>query len=268
MRSTLFPYQRRTLARMLQQEISPKTAPDPTYVPIRSITDSSATFYLCPTTLEVRSKPEHYAQTRGGILCEEMGSGKTIITLSLILCTRDELPSTEEHFFHSPPVLTRVSLRYFPYAPYTTERDAAGLSQSHEESPVQLPSLVELAIHRARTAGLPFQQWKDRLEARNLYTPLISCTPFYHRRLPEVVPRGQRSDVPNTPLLCRIYLSCATLLVVPAMLFQQVCLPPSQVISSTEASLSGNQRSQSIPRMKRYGFFFLDQNRSFLQHQN
>ena len=56
---------------MIQRELDPGTVPDPLYLPVAGIDGKE--FYLDPTTMEILRECPSLSQTRGGILCEEMG---------------------------------------------------------------------------------------------------------------------------------------------------------------------------------------------------
>jgi hypothetical protein len=71
MRSTLFPYQRRSVAAMIQKETQPIDIPDPLFVSIVGIDGSE--FHLQPATMEILQERPMVQQNRGGILCEELG---------------------------------------------------------------------------------------------------------------------------------------------------------------------------------------------------
>jgi hypothetical protein len=82
-RTNLFTYQKETIASMIQQELHPGSDTDPLYLPLQSILDQS-TFYFNPITLDVSQRPPLTAQCHGGILCEDMGTGKTCMLLGRI----------------------------------------------------------------------------------------------------------------------------------------------------------------------------------------
>jgi hypothetical protein len=94
---------------MLLKEIPSQSAPDPAYIQVRGVGPGGGIFYLQPATLEVLRNFPRTSTVRGGILCEELGktrpsfllssrvliqlgTGKTVMTLSLILSTVDQLP--------------------------------------------------------------------------------------------------------------------------------------------------------------------------------
>ena len=75
MKSTLYPYQKETVATMLAWELEPSSVADPLYMPVTGIDGS--VFYLQPETFELLQESPKVVQTRGGILCEELGSYMT-----------------------------------------------------------------------------------------------------------------------------------------------------------------------------------------------
>ena len=81
---------------MLKQELDPGVTPDLLYIPIHGVEGSDVVFYLQCSTMEVLRECPMRSQVKGGILCEEMGMGKTCIILGLIMATKYQLLSPEE----------------------------------------------------------------------------------------------------------------------------------------------------------------------------
>ena len=71
MRSELYPYQRHSVAAMIQKETQPLDIPDPLFIAILGIDGSE--FYLQPATMEILQERPMVQQNRGGVLCEELG---------------------------------------------------------------------------------------------------------------------------------------------------------------------------------------------------
>jgi hypothetical protein len=90
LKTPLYPYQRRSAALMLQRESVSTLMLDPR-LELRTAPDNSSFFYGARELLFHRH-PRYYEASRGGILAESMGLGKTLICLSLILATRHHLP--------------------------------------------------------------------------------------------------------------------------------------------------------------------------------
>lgn len=83
--STLYPYQRRSVAAMLHKELSSQSILDPAYIQVRGVGPGGEIFYLQPATLELLRHCPRTSAVRGGVLCEELG--KTCLPFSLFFCT-------------------------------------------------------------------------------------------------------------------------------------------------------------------------------------
>ena len=71
-RSTLYRYQRRSVAAMLQRELDNRDVPDPLFIPLTTV--DKRMFFLQPGTMEVLQERPMTVPCRGGILCEELGT--------------------------------------------------------------------------------------------------------------------------------------------------------------------------------------------------
>jgi hypothetical protein len=88
--TTLYPYQRRSAALMLQRESQTTQVVDPRLTRVADQLGSQ--WYYDAVSGTILREPVHYDEPRGGILAEEMGAGKTLICLALILASR-HIPS-------------------------------------------------------------------------------------------------------------------------------------------------------------------------------
>ncbi|KAI9138700.1 SNF2 family N-terminal domain-containing protein [Paraphysoderma sedebokerense] len=104
MKSTLYEYQRNTVWKMIYRELKPRKRSDPACILLQDlngrdfwIEKSSMTFF--------RNLHATYDDVRGGILCENMGNGKTCICLAVILwtkCQRAKCPDLRQPNFDIP----------------------------------------------------------------------------------------------------------------------------------------------------------------------
>lgn len=229
---------------MVQRELRPGSIPDPLYVSLRGI--DGTTFYLQPATMEIlRDRPRVF-QRRGGILCEELGTwpdvmakdytyrgcnegtGKTVMTLALIMSTMDQLPAPEESILDPRPVMTPLSFRHFPSPTYVEARNRfsqrLNKRTSSESDAPRIPSLVEYALDlcRLNPGETKVHQNDEVLRDRHLWAAFKRDTPFYHHYedVPLTVNRTSRKarggKGPKT-----MYLTSGTLVVVPANLMNQ-----------------------------------------------
>ncbi|KAK6439462.1 hypothetical protein LTR95_004332 [Oleoguttula sp. CCFEE 5521] len=105
-RTSLYPYQRRSAAAMLQTESVSKLELDPRLE--RRTAPDGTFFYYSPREMLFLGKPRYYEACRGGILAESMGLGKTLICLALIAATKHHLPHMPSRSTQ-PPVRRSVA---------------------------------------------------------------------------------------------------------------------------------------------------------------
>jgi hypothetical protein len=101
LKTTLYPYQCRSAALMLQREIEPGRVIDPRLYPV--LDQAGQPWYYDDVSGLVLKEPRFYDGVRGGILAEEMGTGKTLICLALILSTKSEPSIPPDPFIAETP---------------------------------------------------------------------------------------------------------------------------------------------------------------------
>ncbi|KIX97202.1 uncharacterized protein Z520_07316 [Fonsecaea multimorphosa CBS 102226] len=94
LQTSLYPYQMRSVAAMLQREVNPSKSLDPRKQSFRDLNGTK--FYLDVNGSVLLRHPHLYSECRGGILAETMGYGKTLICIALILATRGHYPGIPE----------------------------------------------------------------------------------------------------------------------------------------------------------------------------
>ncbi|KAI0784409.1 SNF2 family N-terminal domain-containing protein [Abortiporus biennis] len=227
MRSTLHPYQRRSVAAMMEKELHSRPIPDPLYLSIRGI--DGRIFYMQPATLEVLSEQPMVSQSNGGILCEELGTGKTVMILALVLATLGQISAPEESVLDVRPILTPLALRTFPYPPFSTTRQhlAQGdkrWSKRDRAVASSVPSLRQLLIHQLRTQTEHYtpQKVHEALEDSGLWPAYRNNTPFYLHHISDPMPSARSRRRKADDIRPRVvFLTSATLVVVPPNLLAQ-----------------------------------------------
>ncbi|PPQ86914.1 hypothetical protein CVT25_009800 [Psilocybe cyanescens] len=229
MRSKLYRYQRRSVAAMLHNELDTSTIPDPLYIPLKTVNDK--TFFLQPGTMEILNERQETAPSRGGILCEELGTGKTVMILSLIVATRNQISAAEPTIVDVRTIMTPLAFRHFPSGTYASTRK---LVLPTPPEPISVPSLVELMLHKARITPncvIPpditskrsnrVVEKADEVDILPLGDMLRANVPFYFQHLvePSNRERVQRRNRDTRPRI--MYLTSATLIIVPANLLSQ-----------------------------------------------
>ena len=256
LRCTLFSYQKKSLAKILQRELWPQTYCDPYFIQCMSpcmIDGHVQTYAMDPERLEFF--PIHaaslYPDVRGGILCDEMGVGKTIICLALVLSTIDQMSQPEQESMVSS-VTSNMAME-FPEDEYHG-KDPAGyifsrvvtapfgapspgerlgrrpkthvpppqvLSKNDAATTTPVPgsvSLAKIAVHRLRTTHACRPDLLDELPAQLQHLLGKASAPFILLWPPPPV-RMSRVSHERTPV--RVYLTHATLVVVPPTLVMQ-----------------------------------------------
>lgn len=192
LKTTMLAYQRRSAAMMLQKEAQPSQLVDPR---LRKVVDQlGATWYCDITNGTCLRTPRTYEAARGGICAETMGLGKTLICLALILATRElssEIPV--EYSLGTIPVRRRVG------------------------------SLLDMSAATIGRTGTPWKEFVHELEEDG--SDYSRCKDAIkrgagHYYIPAPIPvRVSRNPIYVPPR--KIYLSTATLVVVPANLVRQ-----------------------------------------------
>jgi hypothetical protein len=196
LKSELYPYQRRSAALMLQKEVRPEQVLDPRLLQIQD--QEGGSWYFDPVTSTMLKDPRYYDGVCGGILAEEMGSGKTIICLALILATKDLPTQPPEHF-------------------------RAG------DGPIRkdLASLAEMAASCATRNSVPWKPWFNLCKAQSgdEYARCIEALEenpgYYFIPPPKTRRTARRGTVPLELPNKRVYLSNGSIVVVPSNLLAQ-----------------------------------------------
>jgi SNF2 family DNA or RNA helicase len=99
LKTDMYPYQRRSAATMISRETTPGASIDPRLESLES--PNGETFYFDRYAGHVLNDKVTFADVRGGILAETMGYGKTLISLAVILATKNTMPVVPpEHLVH------------------------------------------------------------------------------------------------------------------------------------------------------------------------
>ena len=192
--SMLYPYQRRSTAVMLQKEAAPGKVLDPRLVLMHA--QDGSPWYVDPVVGSILTEPRFYDGVSGGILAEEMGSGKTIICLALILSTKN--------LATRPPDLYKGAGR-------PRRRRVASLADM----------AASCATRNAVSWKSYFSTWSRQLGYEfNRCEEALNRNPGYYFRPPPKLRRTGRHPVSDLQPT-KLFLSRATVVVVPNNLLNQ-----------------------------------------------
>ncbi|KAI1441786.1 P-loop containing nucleoside triphosphate hydrolase protein [Annulohypoxylon stygium] len=192
----LFPYQGRSAALMLQREENPQRTIDPRFQPL--LDQDGKTWYFDNVSGIVLREPRYYDGVRGGILAEEMGTGKTLICLALIISTKNEPSKVPETCVAETAPRTRASLL----------------------------DMAAAAVNKHSVPWKPFFQTygtqQDR-EYRRCTNALLKPEnrAFYKIQHALIEPRRSNRSTLNDAVPKEVFLSCVTLVVAPNNLVKQ-----------------------------------------------
>lgn len=202
--SQLYPYQARTVKRMLLQEIYPPKMLDPRLIRVVGPTSASV-LYLQAEEYKFWRHPIVFDAPNGGVLGEEMGSGKTCESLALILVSLDQMPA-------NPALEVGTDLRMPKRPPRNGMR-----------------SLQDLAAEVVQAAAVP-HRWRHHEMSQNCLESLERYRPSYIVPPPTLRIRARRvrtdedgNEIQEIDLRLgtRQWLSHGTLVVVPDTLVSQ-----------------------------------------------
>nr|POE88431.1 putative atp-dependent helicase c17a2.12 [Quercus suber] len=192
LRTILMPYQRRSAGLMLQREAAPKLELDPRLE--ERIAPDGSIFYYNPRDLLFLRYPVYLEASRGGILAETMGLGKTVMILALILATK-----------HHPPILPEGHI---------------ALDTRRSTGAATLSQMVTAAINRK---SVPWQVELERVrhatgnDMANIATELDAAVVRYE--IMTAPARWNRTTMLPAPK--KLTLAATTIIVVPQNLCKQ-----------------------------------------------
>ncbi|TGJ84094.1 hypothetical protein E0Z10_g4669 [Xylaria hypoxylon] len=195
--ATLYPYQGRSAALMLRRELEPGRVIDPRLRPV--LDQAGQAWYFDEVSGIVLKEPTFYDGARGGILAEEMGTGKTLICLALILSTKSE-PS-------KPPD---------PFIAETPPRQSMGSLMDMAAAAANKHSIAWKPYFEACTAQLGYEYHNC---VRALTRPENRA--LYKVRNALVEPRRSNRIAPRVVPSKKVLLSHLTLVIVPSNLVKQ-----------------------------------------------
>lgn len=188
-----YAYQRRSAAAMVESETATRTQLDPRFES-RTAPDGQTYYYNSRKSLFLRHA-RRYDSTRGGILAESMGYGKTLICIVAILATKGHLPHRPSQFA----------------APLHKPRERVGTLMDMAASTISQHSIAWRAVFddiRATTGD----------EMTECVRALEECPPYYE--IPPRTVRSSRSCSYSSPSE-RVDLCAGTIVVVPRNLVHQ-----------------------------------------------
>lgn len=226
-KSNLYPFQIRSLSKMVEKESIISRAVSPNFTRVTSPIDT-VYYFNCHTNL-LYNEPETYILPRGGILAENMGLGKTMICLSLICLTKCDISKVpEDILIYHDEDNDEVQELIFD--------DHQALTPRFPQTEHNFLTLAEICKRRIGQASLPWKYYIDDLPESIVNSLSDSPASFkiqlhneeyessfsLRTRMPSARRRLFEADLPQEGRKYRtLYLCSTTLIVVPDNLFYQ-----------------------------------------------
>ncbi|KAG0378966.1 hypothetical protein BGX24_002195 [Mortierella sp. AD032] len=217
MRTKLYQYQKNSLWKLLRRELCPDLLLDPLTITLQDMNGEPYYLDLAVKEPYISRRPTTlWEDIPGGIICEDMGTGKTCLCIALILHTlhQSSRPPAEE------PAALLCDL--IPSAPSATSVDS-DFRELVLPKGVAIPSLRDYAAATIRTKAVNYRHAQDFINP-DLMDMLETSLLYYNEEVSLEQNRQSRSrQQRTTDLPVEIYLSSATLVIVPANLVDQWC---------------------------------------------
>ncbi|KAI7818097.1 hypothetical protein BC939DRAFT_307032 [Gamsiella multidivaricata] len=222
MRTRLYDYQKNSLWKLLRRELYPDYILDPTLVPMQDMEGRAYYINMANDSLVICRNPESkWDDIPGGIICEDMGTGKSCICIALIMQTL--------HQSSKPPTIgTQLYCELYsdtgPSA--TVAQDGLNSVATANLALVpgaQIPDLRDLAAAAVKLNQIDYKRIQDYINPGSMEL-LEDLSVYYYAE-----DRNARSNLTRAKQLKtkdrspEIYLSTTTLVIVPPNLMDQWC---------------------------------------------
>lgn len=223
-KSKLYPFQVKSLSKMLEKESSPKRALIPNMIKLKC-PNLFNNYYFDLFNYRLYTSPELYALPRGGILGESMGVGKTLICLSLVCLTKFDVSTVPEDLLLYDDSDEDISVLY-----PDQQREL------FSPKPALITLLVDICKKTINQCSLPWKYYLNDLptsvvkqllgSAGSFKIPLKNLQYASAFSLKSTAPltRWRQTDI-NAPaegnIYRTLYLCNTTLIIVPDNIFHQ-----------------------------------------------
>ncbi|KAF9150335.1 hypothetical protein BG015_007854 [Linnemannia schmuckeri] len=217
MRTKLYQYQKNSLWKLIRRELCPDLMLDPLTVALQDMNGKAYYLDLAAEEPFISREPTTlWEDIPGGIICEDMGTGKTCLCIALILHTLHQSgrPPAEE------PVQLLCDL--IPGTPSAATVDS-NFKEMVLPRGVPIPSLRDFAAATVKIRAVNYRHAQDYINP-DIMDTLEDSLLYYHESGSSEQSRQSKSRQTKTsepPV--EIYLSNATLVIVPPNLVDQWC---------------------------------------------
>ncbi|CAO3607949.1 unnamed protein product [Cunninghamella blakesleeana] len=195
MKTELYDYQKKSLWKIVQRELAPQSILPPTFVKLISVDNTE--YFIDQLSSNCTTIEPLHKDVPGGIICEDMGSGKTCICLSVIMATKNIIKDIDG-----------VKIK-------TDFSDKLKISFTN-----RFKSLVDIATEETLIHRVNWKSYKQHLPSTTL-SNLEKYPLYYEHKKPLFKFIRLRRGAPPSEKVTNIYFSNTTLVIVPDNLIAQ-----------------------------------------------
>ncbi|KAF9112099.1 hypothetical protein BGX27_003981 [Mortierella sp. AM989] len=222
MRTKLYGYQKNSLWKLLRRELHPDYIIDPVLIPVQDVNQQTYYINMAENVPKFYRKPmEFWDDVRGGIICEDMGTGKSCLCIALIM-------QTIHQFSEPPATATHLYCELYPFTPSSAiivrERAMPTDTETMLLAPGStIPTLRDLAAVAVKMSRLEYRKAHDYINEESMEILEAMSVYYYDEEILERprMPRARLFRMVDLPI--EVYLSSSTLVIVPPNLSDQWC---------------------------------------------
>ncbi|KAF9186573.1 hypothetical protein BGZ51_001928 [Haplosporangium sp. Z 767] len=219
MRTKLYQYQKNSLWKLLRRELCPDFILDPAYIPVQDMNGGTYYIHMTNEELSICLRPSVvWDDVSGGIICEDMGTGKTCLCIALILQTL--------HQSSKPPNIgTQLYCDLYPYTHSSATMDQGDLFMDTSTRTLrpgtEIPSLRDLAAAALRMNSVNYEQARNFVPSHIM--DLLDRTYVYYFDEPSsgYIRPARSKQFRMADQSPEVYLTSSTLVIVPSNLMAQ-----------------------------------------------
>ena len=198
MRTPLYRYQSKSVWKMLFRENIPRTVPLPNLIPAATYSGDVVYFDADTGAVQLETSCDGFEDVRGGVICEDMGTGKTIVCLASVMYTRGRLAKTSDF----------------------VEIHCQVGRESGDADDLRVPSLLHIAAEALLKTSR--QRFSTATALPDRILNIINTPPFYFSESQRPALLNRRDMARRAPAaLLKVFLSSSTIVIVPDTLVNQ-----------------------------------------------
>ncbi|KAG0319477.1 hypothetical protein BGZ99_005093 [Dissophora globulifera] len=221
MRTKLYDYQKNSLWKLLRRELCPDYILDPSTVALQDMDGKTYYLNMANNHCVISSQPAAtWDDVAGGIICEDMGTGKSCICIALIMST-----------LHRPSHPPSIETELYCHLDSDTSPQTAIIQEGFGSkdlvikapSDAQFPTLRDLAAASVKLNGIDYTVLTDHI---GIYVQELLDNSTVHYIDANTTGRTTKARTKQFKMVqaeTEVFLSSSTLVIVPANLMDQWC---------------------------------------------